>query len=105
MSPKKRERVKVDLEPSVVEEISRGERQANKRRGRPADPKAAWKQTNIRMDPTVKYRLKARARALGVPAEELVHVALAHYLDHLDGDEVPLEPKTVATRRTLLPIS
>lgn len=73
------------------------------KRGRPGDPKAAWRQTNIRMAPDVKRRLKSAARALGVPIEELIHVALLPFLDRLESGELELEPRETVTRKTLLP--
>ena len=73
------------------------------RNGRPGDPKAAWKQTNIRMAPEVKRRLKAVATAWGVPIEEVVYLALLRYLDGLDSGEIEEpESRQTATRNTVL---
>lgn len=72
------------------------------RRGKPGDPKATWRQTNLRLDPGVKERLKSEARALDVPLEDLVYVALTRFLEDLDAGRVELKPRAAATRQTLL---
>lgn len=69
---------------------------------RKGDLKADWKPTNIRMSPRVKERMKAQARALGVPLEELVHVAMTRFLGALDAGEIELETRAATVKKTLL---
>ncbi len=66
------------------------------------DPKAGWKQTNIRMDPAIKGRLKRLGESLGVPIEELVHKALLRFLEDLEEGEIKLEVTWAVTRKTVL---
>jgi len=72
-----------------------------KKKGRPANVKETWEKTSIRMEPELKAQLKARAKSLKLPFEELVHFALRRFLEDIEWDEeIPL--KTVTTRRTVL---
>lgn len=83
------------------EQIAKGP-PAKAKIGRCGDVKASWKPTNVRMDPGVKERMKSKARALGVPLEELVHVALTRFLAGLDEGEIELKTRAATVRRTLL---
>jgi hypothetical protein len=53
------------------------------------------------VEPGIKAELKAKAKVLRLPFEELVHLALIRLLNDLgNGEEIPL--KIIATRRTVL---
>lgn len=70
--------------------------------GRKGDLKADWKPTNIRMSPRIKERMKSKAQALGVPLEELVHVAMTRFLEGLDAGKIELKTRAATVRKTLL---
>lgn len=86
---------------ALDELIEKGPPKAVRRR-RGDDPKAAWKGTNIRMDPAIKGRLKRLGQELGVPIEEIVHLALLSFLERVEAGEIQLETQWAVTRKTLL---
>lgn len=86
---------------ALDELIEKGPPKVAKRK-RGDDPKATWKQTNIRMDPAVKGRLKRLGEDLGVPIEELVHKALIRFLEDLEKGKVELAVTWAVTRKTIL---
>lgn len=73
-----------------------------KRTGGAADVKVNWDKVCVRMDRDIKRKIKAAAKSLNVPIEELVHVALIRFLDGFDPDD--FEPRTSPTRMTLLDV-
>ena len=75
-------------------------RVARQRRG--DNPKTAWKGVCVRMDPQVRGRLKRIGGELGVPFEELVHLALVAFLERVEAGEIEFEPRWSVTRKTLL---
>lgn len=89
------------LDPTVARLVNG--RSRKKRSGRQGGLKAEWEQTNIRLAPEVKQRLRTWALAWQVPLEEVVHVALLHYVDGLDSHEIE-EPgmREAVTRKTVL---
>lgn len=86
---------------ALQEVIDQGPVQTSRRR-RGRGLKEDWRQTNIRLDPVVKERAKAVATELGVPLEDVVHVALVRLLEALAGGDVELKARATATRQTLL---
>jgi len=86
---------------ALEEEIKKGPVQRSRRkRGRGL--KEDWKATNIRMDPVVKAQVREVATSLGVPLEDVVHVAMVQLLERLAAGEIELRPRATATRMTLL---
>ena len=97
MSPKKRERVKVDLEPSVVEEISRGEE--NKRPRYPSEEgrvNATWL-----LNPDLVERIRVLSRELRVSQYKLVETLLSYSLNQYESGKLPLRVEPIIERFTV----